>query len=114
MFTQKWNKVDVLNDKNLEVWTFVLVFGFWILEFSHNFYEYNSINGSSNQQHRLRYVWVMKIFPFLEEWIRFRLITKKSETNNTSQKVDDATLHSAGHVRIIVYNVMWLILLWMW
>ena len=60
---KKWNKVCVLNDKILEDWTLVLVFGFF--EISSFFYVYNSMNDNSNQQHRLRQVfefWLYSLF----------------------------------------------------
>ena len=102
----------------MEGWTLVLVF--WFSEFSlfsTNIIPWTIILINNILLHAFEF-WIYSLF--LEEWFRFRLITKKSEINTSWQKVDFATLHSTvtftdlGEVRIIVDNSMWLISLWMW
>jgi len=102
----------------LEGWTLVLVF--WFSEFS--LFSTNTILWTINLINNiLRHAFEFWIYSlFLEEWFRFRLITKKSEINTSCQKVDFADLLSTvtftdlRQVGIIVDISMWLISLWMW
>ena len=81
------------------------------------------MNNRYNQQHRLQHKFQFLIYsPILVEWLNFSLISKKSEISSSIQKVDvgenagllsTMTFTDLGHVRIIVFNSMWIIWLWM-